>query len=242
MARGKRAIILAGGQGERLRPLTQDRPKPMVDVVGTPLLGFLIHWLRSWGYDRLLICCGYRHEVIEDHFGDGSAWGVEIDYEIESEPLGRGGALKRALERLPDERFVLALNGDMVTNMNLARLEEFHIGHDGAATLVSVRLKSPYGIVETADDSRILGFTEKPILPYWINAGIYVLNQEIADLLPDQGDHEVLTFPSLAKEGRLRAYKSEEFWKAVDTVKDVSELRRELQDFLLNSFLESRSS
>src|SRR2546425_12743083 len=98
----KEAVILAGGKGERLRPFTEDRPKGMIELLGNPIMAYQIHWLRSYGFSHLVIACGYRHEMIESYFGDGSKWQMEIEYEVESEPLGRGGALKKALKRLRD--------------------------------------------------------------------------------------------------------------------------------------------
>jgi NDP-sugar pyrophosphorylase family protein len=217
-------IILAGGKGERLRPLTHDRPKAMVEIMGSPILGYQLRWLKSAGIKRVLISCGYLHEVIADYFGDGSKWGVQIEYLVESEPLGRGGGMKRALRQVENKTEpVLALNGDLITNLDLQ------------ATLVVVPLKSPFGIVDIDGDT-VTGFREKPILPFFINAGIYVLAPSIMDLLPDKGDHEELTFPQLAKNHELKAYKSEAFWRTVDTVKDVSELRNELESMLYGAF------
>lgn len=234
----KEVIILAGGKGERLRPLTHDRPKAMVEIMGSPILGYQLRWLSAAGFKRVLISCGYLHEVIADYFGDGGKWGVQIEYLIESEPLGRGGGMKRAMRQLENKKDpVLALNGDLITNLDLDDLFAFHRQHQPQATLVVVPLRSPFGIVDTQGDA-VTGFREKPLLPYFINAGIYVLNPAIVDMLPDKGDHEELTFPQLAKDNQLKAYKSEAFWRTVDTVKDVSELRNELESMLYGAFFQ----
>jgi NDP-sugar pyrophosphorylase family protein len=235
-----RAIILAGGKGERLRPFTEDRPKCMIPVLGNPLLAFQLRLISSYGFNRVTICCGYRHEVIRDHFGDGTKYGVRIDYLVEDQPLGRGGALRAALDTLPvDNEPVLALNGDSLTNINVPELIAFHKQHRPKATIVSVPLRSPYGILEVTDENLVTGFTEKPELPFWINAGIYILDPSIIETLPTVGDHEELTFPVLAKEGRLRVYKSRAFWKTIDTVKDLTEVRADFEQMLFGAFFQS---
>ena len=124
-----KAIILAGGKGERLRPYTEDKPKCMIPVLGNPLLSFTMRLLRAHGFSSVTICGGYLHEVVEGYFGDGSKWGLKIDYLVEKEPLGRGGAMRNALEHIqpmPNES-VLAMNGDMLTNLNLSEFINFWI-------------------------------------------------------------------------------------------------------------------
>lgn len=233
-----KAIILAGGKGERLRPFTDDRPKPMVEVLGIPILGYQIQWLQAQGVTHIVISCGYRCEVIQEYFGDGQKWGVDITYSVEETPLGRGGGIKQAFSLLPpgDDPLV-ATNGDIITNFSLQPVIEAH-GRCGAlATIVLTPFISPYGIVEVSGDSRVLRFQEKPLLPYWINGGIYILSRGVYPYLPDQGDHEETTFPQLAQEGKLAAFKISTFWRAVDTVKDLSEVNQELEKRLINSFL-----
>lgn len=232
------AIILAGGKGERLRPFTEDRPKPMVEILGVPLLGYQLQWLSSQGVTDVIVSCGYRHEVIEDYFGDGEKWGVKITYSVESQPLGRGGALKLAFGLLQEgEDICLATNGDVITNVRLRPLLQAHRDNGCLATVVLAPFISPYGIVEVDDEDKIVAFHEKPELPYWMNAGIYVLSREVEPLLPDQGDHEDSTFPRLAADRRLGAFKSRSYWRSVDTAKDMSEVAKELEKRLMTSFL-----
>lgn len=237
----KNAIILAGGKGERLRPFTENRPKCMVPVLGNPLLAFQLRWLKAHGVENVAICCGYLNEVIKEHFGDGKQYGIKIDYLVETEPLGRGGALKTGMQHFNGVKEpVLAVNGDAITNLDLTAFRNFHVANKGVVTLVSVPLVSPYGIVDFADQSStVSGFTEKPQLPFWINAGIYILDPSVVPLLPDKGDHEETTFPQLAKNGELKAFKTNCFWKPVDTVKDLSELRNQIETMLLGAFFQS---
>lgn len=236
----RQAVILAGGKGERLRPLTEDRPKAMIEILGNPLLAYQIQWLRQHGFTRLVICCGYLHEVIREYFGDGSRFRVQIEYLVESEPLGRGGALKQGLKHIKgSDEPVVALNGDLITNLALSDFYQYHKEQGGVATVCTVPLRSPYGIVDCDSNSTITGFKEKPELPFLINAGIYVLNQSIIELLPDKGDHEVFTFPRLAEEGKLKAFQTRCFWRTMDTVKDHSEVRSELESMFISTFLQS---
>lgn len=232
------AILLAGGKGERLRPFTADRPKAMVEVLGVPLLGYQLQWLQAQAVTDIIISCGYRHEVIEDYFGTGEKWGVRIQYAVEAQPLGRGGALKLAFGLLREgEDVCLATNGDVLTNVRIKPLLQAHRESGCLATVVLAPFISPYGIVEVDADDRVVAFHEKPELPYWVNAGIYVLAREIERLLPDQGDHEDTTFPRLAAERNLGAFKSRSYWRAVDTMKDLSEVQKDLEQRLITSFL-----
>jgi NDP-sugar pyrophosphorylase family protein len=233
------AIVLAGGKGERLRPFTEDRPKPMVEIMGLPILGYQLQWLATQGVTDLVIACGYRHEVIRSYFGDGERLGLRISYAVEREPLGRGGALRLAMGNVPDdEEFVIATNGDITTNLRLAPVLEAHHARGVLATVVLTPFVSPYGIVEVDGEDRVVQFREKPELPYWINAGIYVLARGARSRLPERGDHETTTFPALARDGQLGAYKAHTYWRGVDTIKDINEVASELQHRLLSLFLE----
>ena len=222
------AIILAGGKGERLRPLTGDRPKPMVPLAGRPIMEYQVDWLREGGVTDIVVACGYLHHVIEEYFGDGSRWGVRMSYSVEDEPRGRGGALKLAYQHVPpDEPFVIATNGDNVNTQPLAPVIRQHTRTGAVATLLLVQLRSPYGIVQQ-QGKRIVGFREKPLLPHWLSAGVYVLNREFFADLPDVGDHEDELFPRLAQEGKLYGFRSKAYWKAIDTVKDLNEAAQQL--------------
>ena len=224
------AIIIAGGKGERLRPLTSDRPKSMVPLAGKPILEYQIEWLREGGVTDIVVACGYLHEVIEEYFADGERWGVRMRYSVEDEPLGRGGALKLAYRQVPpSEAVVIATNGDNVNTQPLAPVLRQHKRTGAVVTLVLTQLRSPYGIVKQRG-KRITGFTEKPLLPHWLNAGVYALNREFFADLPDVGDHEDKLFPRLAAEGQLYGFRSREYWKAIDTVKDLNEAAAQLAD------------
>jgi len=226
------ALVLAGGKGERLRPLTQDRPKPMILLAGRPILEYHLTWLRDQGVTTAVLLAGYRADVVQDYFGDGRRWGLSIEYSLEEEPLGRGGAFKLAFARVPErEELVIGTNGDVISNQPLAPILRTHRASGAVATVMLAPCVSPYGIVRVARDGRILRFEEKPRLPYWVNAGLYVLSRPFFDLLPDVGDHEDSAFPLLAERGQLRAYRSRAYWRSIDTMKDLTEAARELALF-----------
>ncbi|HEU5316977.1 MAG TPA: nucleotidyltransferase family protein [Chloroflexota bacterium] len=232
------AIILAGGKGERLRPYTEDRPKPMVLILEKPILEYQVRWLASQGIKRIVISCGYLHDVIENYFEHGEKFGVEIRYAVEDEPLGRGGGIKLAWNELaPSDAPVIATNGDIVTSFDLAAMLKSHQQHGAMVTDLVVPYVSQYGIVDITDDGRVTGFRSEPRLPYWVNAGVYVMEQAVRELLPDKGDHEQHTFPKLAEDGKLLAFKSERFWRAVDTVKDLTVVKDHFTKQLLERFL-----
>ncbi|MEX2236663.1 MAG: nucleotidyltransferase family protein [Dehalococcoidia bacterium] len=217
------ALVLAGGKGERLRPHTDTVPKPMVPLNGRPLLDYHVEWLRQGGVTDVVFLTRYLAEVVEDHFGDGSRFGISAHYSVEDHPLGRGGALKLGYAQVPaDEIEIIGTNGDIITEQPLAEIIDAHRRNRAAATVMLTKLVSPFGLVETDDRGWVRDFREKPQLPYWLNAGVYVLTPEFFALCPEEGDHEDSTFPELARRGRLLGYKTERYWQAVDSIKDLN--------------------
>ena len=180
-------VIMAGGRGERLRPQTEHRPKPLLPVAGKPVLEHIIEHARAGGFQRFTIAVHYLGHMIEEHFGDGSGWGVEIDYVRESEPLGTVGAVA-LLDPKPAAPFVVS-NGDIITDVRYGELLEFHDHHEAVATM-AVRLhewQHPFGVVHTKGVD-IVGFEEKPVARSHVNAGIYVLDPAALDALKS-GEH-----------------------------------------------------
>jgi NDP-sugar pyrophosphorylase family protein len=228
------ALILAGGKGERLRPLTDTLPKPMVPLCDKPILLHQIEWLKQVGVTDVVFLVGYLWETIKDFFGNGDGYGVRVHYSVEDSPLGRGGAIKQGFSQVPEEEeLVLVLNGDIITAQTpdaiLKTYQQKKVADPShQATIMVVPMLSPYGLVDTDDQDTVVGFREKVELPYWINAGIYVFSRSIAPHLPDQGDHEVETFPQLAQAGKISALKSTAFWRSVDSFKDL----REAEEYL----------
>ena len=225
-----KAAILAGGFGKRLRPYTSDRPKPLVEVAGKPILVWQIEWLKRHGFDEVVLLVGYLKEKIIEYIGSGARLGVKATYIVEDEPLGTAGALKNAEPVLRNEKFFLVMNGDIITNLNPMKLYERLTGRKEDAVIATVPLKSPYGILEIDSEGKIRSFREKPVLrEYWINAGIYAMTPRVFDYLPPKGDIERTAFPRLASEERLGSVRYEDvFWKSIDTYKDVEEAAKEL--------------
>jgi len=229
------AIILAGGKGERLRPFTNDRPKPMVEIGGKPILAYQLDQLKKAGITDVVFACSYQREALQKHLDSGEKYGIKALFSIEETPLGRGGGIKKAMQQLPsDWKNVVITNGDNLWQLDVAGLIKKHEESGAIATVVVVPLKSPYGVVEFNDSDQILGFKEKPILPHWINAGIYIFSREIEQLLPDVGDHETETFPKLPSD-RFLVFKSTDYWRGVDTVKDLTEAEKEVTEVFSGS-------
>lgn len=223
------ALILAGGRGERLLPLTDSVPKPMVLLAGKPILLHQTEWLLKAGVTDVVFLAGYRWETIKEFFGDGSNYGFCAHYSIEDSPLGRGGAIRKGMAMVPQsERYLLVTNGDVITEessetVTAAYLRKLEANPGHLATLMVVPFQSPYGLVDLDSQDDIQGFREKVELPYWINGGIYVVSRDIQERLPELGDHETSTFQELAAEGKLAAHCSRAFWRSVDSFKDLRE-------------------
>jgi NDP-sugar pyrophosphorylase family protein len=231
------ALILVGGRGERLRPLTDDAPKPMVLVCGKPILEHIVSWLKAGGIEDIMFLAGYRWQLVEKHFGDGAGHGFRAHYSIEDSPLGRGGAIKQGMARLPmSKEPVLVMNGDIITDVAINDLLSQHEkdsrsnpGH--LATIMTTRFRSPYGIVDLNEAGMVTGFQEKPFLPFWINGGVYVFSRAMEGYLPEKGDHED-KFHDLAAAEALAAYRFEGYWRSIDSFKDLREAEDHLSGVL----------
>jgi NDP-sugar pyrophosphorylase family protein len=213
------ALILAGGKAERLGEAARGNPKPLVPVVGRPLLGYTIGRLAAAGVTRAILACSAGQEA---RFADDlSGLGVEIVPVGEPEPLGRGGGLRFAAAQRRGEGAVLAMNGDELLDLDYRALLDGHGRSGAAATVVVAQVSSPFGVVDLDEDDRIRGFREAPKLEHWVNAGVYVLGEEALERLPERGDHEQSTFPELALEGKLRGFRHTGVWLTVNTPKDL---------------------
>ena len=216
------AVILVGGEGTRLRPLTSTVPKPIVPLVDRPLMGYMLEWLKGHGVDDVVMLMGYLATAVRNVLGDGTQYGMRIRYAEEPEPRGTGGALKFA-ESLLAERFLM-LNGDVLTDMNLSQQLEQHERTGARATLALVPVEDPtaYGLVPINEDRSVREFVEKPspdaIDTNLISAGAYVLEKEVVELIePDRNvsiEREI--WPQLVGDG-LFAYPHEAYWLDIGT-------------------------
>jgi mannose-1-phosphate guanylyltransferase len=217
------ALILAGGEGTRLRPLTSTQPKPVVPLAGRPLISYMLEWLRGHGVEDVLLSCGFLAGGVRAVLGDGSEYGVRLRYLEEPEPLGTGGALKFA-EELLEERFLM-LNGDVLTDIDLTAELAQHERTGARATLALVPVEDPsaYGLVRRASDAAVTEFVEKPrpneIDTNLINAGAYILERDILAEMPAAGSNvsiEREVFPSLVGRG-LFGFQASAYWLDIGT-------------------------
>ncbi len=207
------AIILAGGRGSRLRPITDYVPKPLTDLSNTPLLEWQIRYLQKFGITDIVVCSGYKTEMIE-HFVKWHGWN-NVTISREHSPLGTGGAIKNASSVIYGEKF-LVMNGDIITDIDVTKIPT-----DGIA---AVPLRTKFGIL-SLDDDYISSFNEKvAVQDRWINAGIYILSRDALDQLPAIGNIEDTLFPQWARSRRLKAAKFVNAqWYSIDSFKDITD-------------------
>ncbi|HST13404.1 MAG TPA: nucleotidyltransferase family protein [Gaiellaceae bacterium] len=213
------AIILAGGKAERLGDAAGGRPKSLVDVVGKPLAAYQVGRLVRAGVTRVIFACAAGEGSKFTDLLDGL--GAEIVAVEEPERLGRGGGIKFAAEQRQEGGDVLALNGDELVDVDFGGLLAAHRAGGALATIAVAQPKSQFGLVQVEEDDVVRGFEEAGRVPYWVNCGNYVLSEEAIARFPDKGDHESSTFPELAAEGQLRAYRHEGLWLTVNTPKEL---------------------
>ena len=179
-----KAVILAGGLGKRLRPLTNNKPKPMIPLGGKPILVHVINWVKKNGVKEIVLCVSYLHKTIEDYFGDGKKFGVKIEYATSSKPLATAGQLKTA-EKFIDDTFV-CVYGDTLLNFNLKNMIKQHKEKKSFITMSLYEYKTNirYGVINTKNNGRISGWDEKPEIKVKVNMGCYVMEPDIFDFIP----------------------------------------------------------
>ncbi len=218
-----KAVILVGGEGTRLRPLTCNLSKTMVPVLNRPFLVYLFTYLKQHGVTDIILSAGYLPDAMRDYFGDGGRLGVRLTYLVESSPLGTSGAVKNAASLLDDT--FLVFNGDILTAIDLTEMIALHRRVRPAATIALIPVENPtqYGLVETGPGDRVRRFVEKPepdkITTNMINAGVYVLEPAVLDYLPDgPSSFERFLFPLLLEKGEpFLSYRSDAYWIDIGT-------------------------
>jgi len=230
-ARDNRVVLMAGGLGSRLRPLTDDCPKPMLKVGNKPLLETILENFIEYGFHRFYISVNYMADVVKSYFGDGSRWGVDIAYLHEDQRLGTAGALS-LLPAKPTEA-LLVMNGDLLTKVNFKQLLDFHAGHQAQATMCvrEYDFQVPYGVVKI-EAHRITRIDEKPIQRFFVNAGIYVLEPEVLDLISPNTYFDMPTmFEKLIELKRETAvFPIREYWLDVGQLADYDRANGEYRD------------
>jgi len=216
-----KAVILAGGQGTRLKPITDYIPKSLIPINNTPILEWQIRYLKKFGIIDIIVCTGYKTDQIEN-FLNKKDLGVKVHFSIEKTPLGTGGALKKIAPLIKEKSF-LVLNGDTITNINLKKMLA------KTNSIAAIELRTKFGIIETAD-GKVKKFSEKKeIANVWMNAGIYHLDKKILKDLPIKGNIESTTFPKYARNGKLNFIKFKNVkWYSIDSYKDIENCSKEV--------------
>ena len=220
-----KAIILAGGRGKRLRPITDYVPKPLVPIKNIPIIEWQLKYLKKFGINEVIICTGYKQNMFENYL-DTKKIEIKIRYSIEKSPLGTGGAIKKASKMIKDKSFFV-INGDTITNIDLKKLSKIE------NSIAAVELRTRFGILETKND-KITKFKEKKeISDLWMNVGIYYLQKNIFKDLPIKGDIEKTLFPDYAKKGKLHIVKFKNVkWYSIDSFKDMEECSLEVEKII----------
>jgi len=216
-------VLMVGGLGSRLRPLTNDTPKPLIKVGSKPVLETIIEEFAEQGFKDIYLCIRYMGDRIRQHFGDGSHWGVQITYLEETKSLGTAGALSLFEKDVKEP--IIVMNGDLLTKVDFVRLAEFHQRHNFTATM-AVREYShqvPYGVLELGEDYTLEALVEKPVKRYHVNAGIYILNPELLNIVPK---NEYYDMPSLFEEvlnqqKPVGCYPITDYWIDIGRIEDL---------------------
>ena len=217
-----KALILAGGRGKRLRPLTDKIPKSLIPINKKPLIQYTINYLKKFGINEIIICSGYKSKQIQNFLKKKKNFGCKIEYSVEKNPLGTAGAIRNAIKNLSDESF-LVINGDIITNINLKKILK------KPNTIAANELKTKFGTMEIKNN-RILKFNEKTdVENVWMNPGLYHLSTDILKILPRKGSLEAEIFPKLAKNRSLYTVKFKNvLWHSIDSFKDIELSSQEL--------------
>ena len=210
-----KALILAGGRGKRLRPLTDKIPKSLIPINKKPLIQYTIKYLKKFGINEIIICSGYKSKQIQNFLKKKKNFGCKIEYSVEKNPLGTAGAIRNAIKNLSDESF-LVINGDIITNIDLKKILK------KPNTIAANELKTKFGTMEIKNN-KILKFNEKTdVQNVWMNPGLYHLSTGILKILPRTGSLEAEIFPKLAKNKSLHTVKFKNvLWHSIDSFKDI---------------------
>ena len=223
-----RVVLMVGGLGTRLRPLTEHTPKPMLKVGNKPILETIILNFKKYGFVNIILSVSYKFEIIEEYFGDGSKFGVNIEYVHESKRMGTAGSLSLIREKLEEPFFVM--NGDLLTNINFTQMMEYHRANETFATM-GVReydFQVPYGVLEM-DNINILSIKEKPIHKFFVNAGIYILDTKVLNFIPENIFFDMPTLFEKILEEKLKtiSFPIHEYWLDIGKIEEYKRANSE---------------
>jgi len=226
--RSNRVVLMVGGLGSRLRPLTNKIPKPMIKVGNRPILETIIKNFKRYGFVNIILSVNYKADIVKEYFGDGSAFGVNIEYIHESKRMGTAGALSLMQTQLHEPFFVM--NGDLLTNVNFEHFLNFHLEQDSIATMAvrEYEYQIPFGVVNQ-ENGEITSIVEKPKQYYYVNAGIYILNPDVLKLIPNDEFYDMPTlFDDLLKMNHKPiSFPVHEYWLDIGQVKQLEQARDE---------------
>ena len=228
--RSNEVFLMAGGLGKRLRPLTENTPKPMLNIGGKPILQTIVESFANRGFTKIIMSTGYKSEKIQEYFKDGSEFGVHIEYIVEKMKMGTVGSLT-LLKQRPNEAFFV-MNGDLLTNINYEKMLDFHINNESKATMCvrAYDYTVPYGVV-TCSNEKITSIDEKPVHSFFVNAGIYLLEPECIDLIPQNEYYDMTSLfeKILATGGKTNAFPLQEFWLDIGGISEFDKANIEFK-------------
>lgn len=231
-SRKNKVILMAGGLGTRLRPLTNDTPKPLLKVGNQPILETIIKNFASYGFKDITISVNYKSSMIKEYFKDGSKFDVNIDYLEEDERMGTAGALS-LLKNKPNEPFFV-MNGDLLTNVNFSQLLDFHVYGSSTASMCvrEYDFQVPYGVIDVDKNSNIKSIIEKPVHKFFVNAGIYVLSPEVLDHIPSNEFYDMPTlFEKLIEHNKKTlSFPIHEYWLDIGRIEEFERANKEYYD------------
>ncbi len=227
-------VLMAGGQGSRLLPLTEKCPKPLLKIGPKPLLEIIVDNFREYGFRKFYFSVNYRAEMINEYFGDGTRWGIDVQYIHETKRLGTAGALGLIPERI--DKPIIVMNGDLLTKVNFEQLLVFHNKNQAVATMCvrDYEFIIPYGVTRI-EDNNLMGINEKPTHHCLINAGVYVLSQEALDLIPEDTFYNMTQlFEKLLEQGKKTAvFPIREYWMDIGQIADFERANTDYDEFFV---------
>ncbi|WP_348653131.1 nucleotidyltransferase family protein [uncultured Sulfurimonas sp.] len=226
-----KVVLMVGGLGTRLRPLTEKTPKPMLPVGGKPILQTIVDEFVSYGFIDIIMCIGYKSHVIQEYFGDGSKFGANIEYVLEDKRMGTAGALS-LLKNKPTEPFFV-MNGDLLTNVNFEHLHNFHVSNDSMGTMCvrEYDFQVPYGVVNLYD-SKIVSIEEKPVHKFFVSAGIYMLSPEVLEYIPENEFYDMPTLfeQMISEEKNTISFPLREYWLDIGRMEEYKKANDEYNE------------
>jgi len=228
-----KVVLMVGGLGTRLRPLTDNTPKPMLPVGGKPILQTIVEKFASYGFVNIIMCIGYKSETIQNFFGNGSKFGVKIEYVIEEKRMGTAGALSLLTEKQKPKKPFFVMNGDLLTNINFEHLFDFHLKNKSKATMCvrEYDFQVPYGVVNI-DKGEIVAIDEKPVHKFFVSAGIYMLDETVLDSIPKDEFYDMPTLFELLIEnkGKVMSFPLREYWLDIGRLEEYKKANDEYHE------------